>query len=66
MMNPHNIELVLEEKMDRVMELIEELALDAVLEMLVKISDRNREFASQSKHWNCYRSDCKQRNEIPF
>jgi hypothetical protein len=43
MVNPHNIELVLEEKMDRVMELIEELALDAVLEMLVKISDRNRD-----------------------
>jgi len=52
--------------MDRVMELLEELVLDAALEMLVKITDRNREFASQSKQWNCYRSNCKQRNEIPF
>ena len=65
-MNSPKVELVLEEKMDRIMELLEELVLDAVLEMLGKISDRNREFASQDQHWNCYRSDCKQRNEIPF
>lgn len=65
-MKSNKIEFVLEEKMDRVMEMLEELVLDAVLEMLVKISDRNREFASQGKHWNCYRSDCNQRNEIPF
>jgi len=65
-MNTNKTELVLEEKMDRVMELLEELVLDAVLEMLVKVSDRNREFASHGQHWNCYRSDCKQRNEIPF
>jgi hypothetical protein len=65
-MNTKKTELVLEEKMDRVMELLEELVLDAVLEMLVKVSDRNREFASHDQHWNCYRSDCKQRNEIPF
>ena len=65
-MNTNKAELVLEEKMDRVMELLEELVLDAVLEMLVKVSDRNREFASHDQHWNCYRSDCKQRTEIPF
>jgi len=65
-MKSNQTELVLEEKMDRVMELLEELVLEAVLEMLNKISDRNREFASQGRHWNCYRSDCKQRNEIPF
>ena len=65
-MNTNKAELVLEEKMDRVMELLEELVLDAALEMLVKITDRNREFTSQSKQWNCYRSNCKQRNEIPF
>ena len=65
-MKSNKIELVLEEKMDRVMEMLEELVLEAVLEMLAKISDRNREFASQSRHWNCYRSDCNQRNEIPF
>ena len=65
-MKSNKIEFVLEEKMDRVMEMLEELVLDAVLEMLVKISDRNREFVSQSKQWNCFRSNCKQRNEIPF
>ena len=65
-MQSNKIELVLEEKMDRVMELLEELVLDAALEMLVKITDRNREFTSQRKQWNCYRSNCKQRNEIPF
>ena len=51
-MNSNQTELVLEEKMDRIMELLEELVLDAALEMLVKISDRNREFTSQSKQWN--------------
>ena len=65
-MKSQKAELVLEEKMDRVMELLEELVLDAVIEVLVKISDRNREFDSQSKQWNCYRSDCKKRDEIPF
>ena len=65
-MKSNKTELVLEEKMDRVMEQLEELVLDAILEMLVKISDRNREFARQDRHWNCYRSDCNQRNEIPF
>lgn len=65
-MKSNQTELVLEEKMDRVMELLEEPVLDAALEMLVKISDRNREFTSQSKQWNCFRSNCKQRNEIPF
>ena len=65
-MKSNQTELVLEEKMDRVMELLEELVLDAALEMLVKITDRNREFASNNQHLNCYRSDCKQRNEIPF
>jgi hypothetical protein len=59
-------EQAIEEKMDRIEEILEELVLDAVISVLIKASDRNQLFAKNYRPWNCYRTDCNQRDDIPF
>jgi len=56
----------IEEKMDSIEEILEELILDAVINVLIKICERNQVFAKHHRPWNCYRTDCKQRDDIPF
>ena len=59
-------EQVIEEKMDCIEEILEELVLDAVISVLVKVCERNQLFAKNYRPCNCYRTDCKQRDDIPF
>ena len=56
----------IEEKMDTIEEILEELLLDALISVLIKISERNQVFVKQYRPWNCYRTDCEKRDDIPF
>jgi hypothetical protein len=55
-----------EEKMDTIEEVLEELLLDAIISVLLKISERNQVLVKQYRPWNCYRTDCEKRDDIPF
>lgn len=55
-----------EEKMETIEEVLEELVLDAVISVLIKISERSQVFAKQYRPWKCYRTDCEKRDDIPF
>lgn len=59
-------EQAIEEKMDRIEEILEELILDVVISVLIKVLDRNQLFANLYRRQNCYRTDCNQRDDIPF
>jgi uncharacterized protein YjgD (DUF1641 family) len=59
-------EQAIEEKMDTIEELLEELLLDAIISVLLKISERNQMLVKQYRPWNCYRTDCNKRDDIPF
>ena len=66
-MSSPKAEQAIEEKMDTIEEILEELVLDAVISVLLKkVSERNQVFAKQYRPWKCYRTDCKQRDDIPF
>jgi len=65
-MNTPQVEQALEERMDRIGELLEELVLDAVIGVLNKVTERNQVFASQYRQWNCYKTGCRHRDDIPF
>jgi len=56
----------IEEKMDTIEEVLEELLLDAIISVLLKISERNQVLVKQYRPWNCYRTDCEKRDDIPF
>ena len=56
----------IEEKMDTIEEVLEELLLDAIISVLLKISERNQVLVKQCRPWNCYRTDCDKRDDIPF
>ena len=56
----------IEEKMDTIEEIVEQLILDAVINVLVKVSDRNELLAKNYRSHKCYRIDCKHRDDIPF
>ena len=56
----------IEEKMDTIEEMLEELLLDAIISVLIKISERNQVLAKQHRPWKCYRTDCDKRDDIPF
>ena len=56
----------IEEKMDTIEEVLEELLLDAIISVLLKISERNQVLVKQYRPWKCYRTDCQKRDEIPF
>ena len=56
----------IEEKMDTIEEVLEELVLDAIISVLLKISERNQVLVKQYRPWNCYRTDCEKRDDIPF
>ena len=56
----------IEEKMDTIEEVLEELLLDAIISVLLKISERNQVLVKQHRPWNCYRTDCDKRDDIPF
>ena len=59
-------EQAIEEKMDRIEEILEELVLDAIISVLIKVCDRNQLFANLYRRQTCYRTDCNQRDDIPF
>jgi hypothetical protein len=65
-MSSPQAEQAIEEKMDSIEEILEELILDALIGVLKKVSERNQVFAKQYQPWKCYRTDCKQRDDIPF
>ena len=56
----------IEEKMDTIEEVLEELLLDAIISVLLKISERNQVLVKQYRPWKCYRTDCEKRDDIPF
>ena len=56
----------IEEKMDTIEEVLEELLLDAIISVLLKISERNQVLVKQYRSWNCYHTDCEKRDDIPF
>ena len=56
----------IEEKMDTIEEVLEELLLDAIISVLLKISERNQVLVKQHRPWNCYHTDCDKRDDIPF
>ena len=56
----------IEEKIDTIEEVLEELLLDAIISVLLKISERNQVLVKQHRPWNCYRTDCDKRDDIPF
>ena len=60
------VQQAIEEKMDTIEEILEELVLDAVISVLIKVSERNQVLAKHYHPWKCYRADCKQRDDIPF
>lgn len=59
-------EQAIEEKMDRIEEILEEFVLDAIISVLIKVCDRNQLFANLHRRKTCYRTDCYQRDDIPF
>ncbi len=59
-------EQAIEEKMDTIEEVLEELLLDAIISVLLKIFERNQVLVKQHRPWNCYRTDCDKRDDIPF
>ena len=52
--------------MDTIEEVLEELLLDAIISVLLKISERNQVLVKQYRPWNCYHTDCEKRDDIPF
>ena len=56
----------IEEKMNTIEEVLEELLLDTIISVLLKISERNQVLVKQYRPWNCYRTDCEKRDDIPF
>ena len=61
-MNSPQVEQMLESKMDRIGELLEQLVLDVVIGVLDKVSERNQAYGRQYRQWNCYRTECEQRD----
>ena len=59
-------EQAIEEKMDTIEQILEELVLDALISVLIKVSERNQVFAKHYRPWKCYRTDCENRDDIPF
>ena len=51
-----------EQKLDRIEAMIEDLALDTVLSVLYRISEKRKQLPQMI----CYKSDCPLRDEIPF
>ena len=59
-------EQAIEEKMDRVEEILEELVLDAVISVLLNVLDRYQLFAKNHHQCNCDRNDCNEHHDIRF
>ena len=59
-------EQAVEEKMDTIEEILEVLLMDAIISVLIKISERTQDLAKQYRPWKCYRTDCDKRDNIPF
>jgi hypothetical protein len=54
------------EKIEDIVEILEKLVLEVVINVLLKARQRNQLSAGQCRQWNCYRTDCDQRDYIPF
>ena len=59
-------EQVIKEKMESIEEILEEIILDAVISLLIKVSDQIQVLAKNHRRWDCYRSNCQQREDIQF
>jgi hypothetical protein len=56
----------IKEKMERIKEILQELLLDALITALTKVVQHNQVSAKEDQAWKCYRTDCDQRDNIPF
>lgn len=61
-MKCQDVETFSEQKIERIEAMIEDLALDAVLSVLYRISEKRRQLSQMI----CYKSDCPLRDSIPF
>ena len=52
-----------EQKLERIETMIEDLALDTVLSVLYRISEKRKQLPGKVI---CYKSDCPLRDDIPF
>jgi hypothetical protein len=59
-------EQIIKEKMQCIEEILEELVLDAVISVLLKVSDEIQALAKNHQRWQCYRTSCNQREDIQF
>jgi len=57
-----NTEDFSEQKLERIEAMIEDLALDTVLSILYRISEKRKQLPQVI----CYKSDCPLRDDIPF
>ena len=57
---------IMEEKIGAIEEILEELILNMVISLLIKVLDRNELLARNYRQHKCYREDCKHRDDIPF
>ena len=65
-MTPPQSQQAILEKMDCIEEILEELVLDAVISVLLKVSDEIQGLAKNHRRLECYRTNCHQREDIQF
>ena len=61
-MQPFDPDKINEQKLDRIETLLEQLALDTVLTILYRLTEKHKLLPTPI----CYKVDCPQRDEIPF
>lgn len=54
------------EKMECIEDVLEELVLDAVISVLLKVSDQIQGLTKNHRRWDCYRTNCQQREDMQF
>jgi hypothetical protein len=59
-------EQTVKEKMECIEEILEEVLLDAVISALLKVSDQIQLLTKNHRRWDCYRSNCQQREDMQF
>jgi hypothetical protein len=59
-------EQAIKEKMECIDEILEEVVLDAVISVLLKVSDQIQSLTKNHRRWDCYRSNCQQREDTQF
>jgi hypothetical protein len=59
-------EQAIKEKMETLEEILEEAVLDVVISVLLKVSDQIQVLTKNHRRWDCYRSNCNQRQDMQF